>query len=154
MTALVWLVYHQQQTSHTYAAAKLSHLAGRAVVDPQAAGGQAWLVDPQVDPPQKAIYGPFEIFDAGRYSVTFRLKLPQAAATGQELARLEVAATANYDRLITQALRAEHFSKPNVYHDFVLTVTNPRRQALSFEVYYLGVAPLLVDQVTITRVAE
>ena len=30
----------------------------------------------------------------------------------------------------------------------------PRRQALSFEVYYLGVAPLLIDQVTMTRAAE
>jgi hypothetical protein len=74
--------------------------------------------------------------------------------TGQDLARLEVAATANYDRLITQPLHVEHFAKPNVYHDFVLTVANPRRQALSFEVYYLGVAPLLVDRVTITRVTE
>lgn len=149
-----WLVYQQQQTSQIYTAAELSHLAGRAVADPQAAGGQAWLVDPQVDPPQKAVYGPFEIFDAGRYRVAFRLKLPQAAAAGQELARLEVAATANFDQLIAQPLRAEHFSRPGVYHDFVLTVANPRRQALSFEVYYLGVAPLLVDRVTITRVAE
>ncbi|MBE7553408.1 MAG: hypothetical protein HS126_20245 [Anaerolineales bacterium] len=154
VTAGGWLVYQQQQSSQTYTAAELSHLAGRAVADPQAAGGQAWLVDPQFDPPQKAIYGPFQIFDAGRYRVAFRLKLPQAAATDQDLARLEVAATANFDRLITQALRAEHFSKPNIYHDFVLTVANPRRQALSFEVYYLGVAPLSVDRVTITRVAE
>jgi hypothetical protein len=154
MTALGWLVYHQQQTSQAYAASELGHFVGRVVADPQAAGGQAWLVDPQVDPPQKAVYGPFEIFDAGRYRVAFRLKLPQAVATDQDLARLEVAATANYDQLITQSLRVEHFTKPDIYHDFVLTVTNPRRQALSFEVYYLGVAPLLIDRVTITRVAE
>lgn len=154
LAALGWLVYRQQMTSQTYAAAELSHFVGRAVADPQADGGEAWLVDPQVDPPQKAIYGPFEIFDAGRYHVAFRLKLPQVVATGQDLARLEVAATANYDQLITQPLRAEHFTKANVYHDFILTVTNPRRQALSFEVYYLGVAPLLIDRVTIIRVAE
>jgi hypothetical protein len=153
-TAWGWLVYHQQQTGQTYTAAELSHFAGRAVVDPQTAGGQAWLVDPQVDPPQKAIYGPFEIFDAGHYRVVFRLKLPQAAATDQDIARLEVAATANYDQLISQTLRAGRFAKPNVYHDFVLTVANPRRQALSFEVYYLGVAPLLIDRVTITRMVE
>jgi hypothetical protein len=154
ITALGWLVYQQQQTGQTYTAGELSHFVGRSVADPQARGGQAWLVDPKVDPPQKAVYGPFEIFDAGRYKVAFRLKLPQAVAVGEDLARLEVAATANYDPLITQSLRAEHFNKLNVYHDFVLTVTNPRRQALSFEVYYLGVAPLLIDRITITRLAE
>lgn len=154
MAAGGWLVYQQQQTGQTYTAVELSHLAGRAVADPQAAGGQAWLVDPLVDPPQKAIYGPFEILDAGRYRVAFRLKLPQAAGAGQDLARLEVTATANFDQLIAQPLRAEHFAKLNVYHDFVLTIANPRRQALSFEVYYLGVSPLLIDRVTISKVAE
>lgn len=144
--------YHQ--TNQTYPASQLSHFVGRTVVDPQAMAGQAWLVDPQIDPPQKAVYGPFDIYESGRYHVTFRLKLPQAAPTDQDLARLQVSATTNYDQLISQPLRAEHFSKPKVYHDFVLTITNPRRQALSFEVYYLGVAPLLIDQVTITKIAE
>jgi hypothetical protein len=37
-----------------------------------------------------------------------------------------------------------------LYHDFVLLVDNPRRQALSFEVDYLGTAPLVIDEVTIT----
>jgi hypothetical protein len=80
------------------------------------------------------------------------LKLRDAVTTDQELARLQVAATANFNQLVVQPLRREHFAKPNVYHDFVLTVTNPRRQALSFEVDYLGVAPLLIDQVTITKI--
>jgi hypothetical protein len=73
--------------------------------------------------------------------------------TKQDLAHLQVAATANFDELIIQPLRMEHFANPNLYHDFVLTVTNPRRQALSFEVYYLGIAPLLIDQVTITKIS-
>jgi hypothetical protein len=55
---------------------------------------------------------------------------------------------------MSQPLRPEHFDRPDLYHDFVLTVNNPRRQALSFEVYYLGVAPLVIDQVSIARVTE
>ncbi|GAB4433210.1 MAG: hypothetical protein Fur0044_30750 [Anaerolineae bacterium] len=147
-----YLAYQSRQESRTYQAAEFSHFVGREGVDPETRSGLAWLVDPQLDPPQKAIYGPFDIFEAGQYRVTFRLKLPEAVQTEQDIARLQVAATANYDLLLAQPLRREHFSKPNVYHDFVLTVTNPRRQALSFEVYYLGVAPLLIDKVTIARV--
>jgi hypothetical protein len=154
LAAWGYIVYQHQQSSHTYEAGELNHFVGQAVNDPQAGDGQAWLVDPQVDPPQKAVYGPFDIYDPGRYQVTFRLKLPETVETDQELARLQVAATANFDELITQPLRREHFSKPNLYHDFVLTLTNPRRQALSFEVYYLGAAPLLLDQVIITQVSE
>jgi hypothetical protein len=41
-----------------------------------------------------------------------------------------------------------------MYHDFVLTVTNPRRQALSFDVHYLGVAPLAIESVTISKIGE
>jgi hypothetical protein len=149
-----YLTYQSQQNSRSYKADEFSHFVGRMIEDAQTATGQAWQVDPQVDPPQKALYGPFDIFDAGRYQVTFRLKLSQATQTDQDIARLQVAATANYDELITQPLRLEHFSKPNLYHDFVLTITSPRRQALSFEVYYLGVAPLLIDSVTIARVGE
>ncbi|MBI1879579.1 MAG: hypothetical protein HYR94_15395 [Chloroflexi bacterium] len=149
VAAFGYVAYQHQQSSRTYASGELSHFVGRAVTDPQAADGQAWLVDPKVDPPQKAVYGPFDIYEAGRYQVAFRLKLPEAVETDQDVARLQVAATANYDELITQPLRLEHFSKPNLYHEFVLTLTNPRRQALSFEVYYLGVAPLLIDQVTV-----
>jgi hypothetical protein len=153
VAAFGYVTYQHQQNSRTYAGSELSHFVGRSMTDPQAADGQAWLVDPQVDPPQKAVYGPFDIFDAGRYKVAFRLKLPEVVETKQDLARLQVAATANFDELITQPLRMEHFAKPNLYHDFVLTVTNPRRQALSFEIYYLGIAPLLIDQVTITKIS-
>ncbi|NJN99074.1 MAG: hypothetical protein HC875_35765 [Anaerolineales bacterium] len=151
LAAFGHLTYQSGQEGRAYQAGEFSHFVGREVTDAQSAAGQAWLVDPQVDPPQKAIYGPFDIYDAGQYRVTFRLKLPEDVQTGQDIARLQVAATTNYDELLTQPLRREHFSRPNVYHDFVLTVTNPRRQALSFEVYYLGVAPLLIDRVTVVR---
>jgi hypothetical protein len=67
----------------------------------------------------------------------------------QEIARLQVSATANFDELVTQPLLVEHFSGPDLYHDLILTVDNPRRQALSFEVHYLGLAPLVIDEVTI-----
>jgi hypothetical protein len=154
LLGLGWLGYEALQPGRSYHAVELGHLAGQAVADPQALKGQAWLVDPQVDPPQKAIYGPFDFFDAGLYRVTFRLKLPQAAKAEQELARLQVMATANYEPLIIQPLRSEHFAKTDLYHDFVLTVTNPRRQALSFEVNYLGVAALLIDQVRVERLVK
>ena len=68
------------------------------------------------------------------------------------MARLQVAATANLDELLTQLLTAQAFSQPNHYQNFTLTIDNPRRQALSFEVYYLGLAPLAVDQVTVTKI--
>ena len=152
ITSFGYVFYQHQPDRRTYEASELDHFVGQAVVDPQASDGQGWLVDPRVDPPQKAVYGPFDIYEPGRYHVTFRLKLLESVETDQDLARLQVTATANFDELITQPLRLEHFSKPNLYHDFVLTVNNPRRQALSFEVYYLGVAPLLIDQVTITEV--
>ena len=83
--------------------------------------------------------------------MTYRLKLPELAAAEQEIARLQVNATTNYDPLITQPILAEHFSKPNLYHHMLLTFNNPRRQALSFEVDYLGVAPLVIDTVTVTK---
>lgn len=145
-----WVFYQAAQPTRTYEAATLNHFVGRAVSDSQADDGQTWLVDPRIDPPQKAVYGPFDFYDPGVYRVTFRIKLPEAVEAGQEVARLQVAATTNFDSLIIQPLRSEHFAQANLYHDFVLTVTNPRRQALSFEVYYLGVAPLVIDQVSIS----
>jgi hypothetical protein len=149
-----WTVYQSTQSSWTYAAGDLNHFVGRAVADPQATDGHGWLVDPQVDPPQKAVYGSFDFYDPGTYQVAFRLKLPEPADTDQEIARLQVMATANFDELIIQPLRPEHFDRPNLYHDFILTFTNPRRQALSFEVVYLGVVSVVVDQITITEVTK
>lgn len=154
LLALGYGAYQINQTARTYEATTLSHFAGRAVADPAAKDGRAWLVDPQVDPPQKAISGPFDFYEAGVYRVTFRMKLPVVVETGQELARLQVNATANFEELLTQPLHPEHFARPNVYHDFVLTITNPRRQALSFDVYYTGLAVLVIDEVRIERVEE
>ncbi len=149
-----YLFYNHNQSTRTYQASELAHLVGQFISDPAANKQQAWRVDPAVDPPQKAIYGPFDIYDAGQYQVTFRIKLPEAVDTGQEIVRLQVNATANFDPLITQAILSQHFTKPDLYHDMVLTIDNPRRQALSFDLHYLGLAPLLIDQVTITKVAD
>lgn len=149
-----WLLYQNNQTTRTYDVSQLYHLAGRAITDPDALNGRAWLVDPQVDPPQKATHGPFDIYDAGHYRVTFRLKLPEPVDTQQEIARLQVNATANLDTLLTQSIRAGHFIRPNLYHDMVVTITNPRRQALSFEVHYLGIAPVIIDSVSIEKIDD
>ncbi len=147
-----YVLYQQTRPGHAYDAAELYHFVGQPVVDAEAEDERAWQVDPQRDPPQKAIYGPFDSYDAGTYRVTFRLKLTEAVTGDQPLARLRVAATDNFDELMTQPLQPEHFSKPGVYHHFVLTVDNPRRQALSFEVDYTGLAPLLIDGVTIKKI--
>jgi hypothetical protein len=152
VTAFGYLIYAQTRPGRTYDANDLGHFAGQPIADPAARDRQAWLVDPAVDQPQKAIYGPFDIYNAGRYRVTFRLKLPQAVETGQEIARLQVNATANLDELATQPILTEHFSRPDLYHDLILTIDNPRRQALSFEVHYLGLVPLAIDEVTITTI--
>jgi hypothetical protein len=154
LAASSYMIYQQNRPSHTYEAEEFQHFAGRPIADPKAADGRTWLVDPMVDPPQKAIYGPFDIYEAGRYKVTFRIKLPEAVTDDQEIARLQVNATANFDELVTQPLRVAHFSKSDVYHDFVLSLNNPRRQALSFDVHYLGLAALAIDQVTITQITE
>lgn len=153
LAALGHLAYQSRLPGRVYDAGSFLHYVGRAETDPAAADGRAWLVDPAVDPPQKAIYGPFDFYDPGLYQVAFRLKLSGPAGTGQPLARLQVSATANFEELVTQPLLASHFSQPERYHEFVLTVNNPRRQALSFEVYYLGLAPLMIDQVSITAVS-
>ncbi|MFQ5612686.1 MAG: hypothetical protein ACE5H9_11200 [Anaerolineae bacterium] len=154
LAAAGFLALQIDRPARTYDAGQFYHLAGQPVADPAAADGRAWLVDPATDPPQKATYGPFDIYDAGRYRVSFRIKLPEAVETGQTIALLQVNATANFDELVTQPLRAGHFARPDLYHDFVLTVDNPRRQALSFDVHYLGLAPLVIDQITITEVEE
>lgn len=154
LAAFGYLLYQHNRSSHTYDAINLYHFVGQPLTDPAAVGDRTWLVDPAIDPPQKATYGPFEIYDPGRYQVTFRMKLTGPVEPDQEIARLQVNATANFEPLLTQPLRSEHFSKPNLYHDFVLTVTNPRRQALSFDVYYLGVAALAIDEITITRIED
>jgi hypothetical protein len=153
LAALGHLVYQFQRPGRVYDADNFLHYVGRAEADPAAANGRAWLVDPAVDPPQKAIYGPFDFYDPGLYRVAFRLKLAGPANTDQPLARLQVNATANFEELVTQPLLASHFTQPERYHEFVLTVNNPRRQALSFEVYYLGLVPLMIDQVSITAVS-
>ena len=150
---ITYVFYQYNLASRTYEVNQLHHLVGRSVADSTAKGEQAWLVDPQSDPPQKAVYGPFDIYDRGQYHVTFRLKLPRAAAAGQSLARLRVRDATDTD-LFTQSVRADHFSASNLYHDFVLVVNNPRRQALSFEVDYLGVAAIAIDDVTITEFAH
>lgn len=146
-----YLGWQHNLSSHTYDVAAFQHFVGQPMTDAAALDHQAWLVDPAVDPPQKAIYGPFDIYDAGQYQVTFRLKLSQPVDTTEAVARLQVAATANFEELLAQSLPAQAFSQPNHYQNFTLTIDNPRRQALSFEVYYLGVAPLAIDQVTITK---
>jgi hypothetical protein len=138
----------------TYDAAHLMHLTGQTIADSETETGQAWLVDPATDAPQKATYGPFDFYDAGQYHVTFRMKLPTAVEGDQEVALLQVNATANFEPVLTQPLRSTNFTQPDMYHDFVLTVTNPRRQALSFDVHYLGVAPLAIESVTISKIGE
>ncbi|MCB0176720.1 MAG: hypothetical protein KDI62_00695 [Anaerolineae bacterium] len=152
VAAIGYLGWQHYLGSYTYDVTAFQHFVGQPIVDEAALDHRAWLVDPAVDPPQKAIYGPFDIYDAGRYQVTFRLKLPQPVDTIDPVARLQVAATANLDELLTQLLTAQAFSQPNHYQNFTLTIDNPRRQALSFEVYYLGLAPLAVDQVTVTKI--
>jgi hypothetical protein len=127
-------------------------LVGRSLADPDAHDGQAWQVDPLTDPPQKAIYGPFDIYAPGQYHVTFRMKSPRTVDTEQALARLQVVAAAELEPLMSQPVRAEHFPKPAFYYDFVLVFVNPRRQALSFEIDYLGVTALLIDEVTVTKI--
>jgi hypothetical protein len=117
--------------------------------DPHAGNGTAWFVDPAKDAPQKAIYGPFEIFDAGQYRVTFRIKALSLAEPESQVARLQIKAAAGNEELVTQPLLGEHFVSADQYHDMILTLNNPRRQALSFEVYYLATAPLLIDHVTV-----
>ena len=154
LTAVGYLLYQLNQTSRAYDAAQFFHFVGQPLADPQAEDGRAWQVDPAVDPPQKAVYGPFDIYEPGTYRVTFLLKLLDATETDQELARLQINATTNFEELISQPLRREHFSQPNRYHHFVLTVDNPRRQALSFEVYYTGMAPLAIDGVRVEEVVN
>ncbi len=149
-----YLVYTWAQANRTYQTNQLAHFVGRAVIDPDASDNQAWRVDPAIDPPQKATSGPFDFYDPGEYQVAFRLKLPEPVDTEQEIARLQVSATANFDPLIRRPILMKHFSKSNLYHDMVLTFNNPRRQALSFEVHYLGVAPLMIDEITVTKIEK
>jgi hypothetical protein len=147
-----YLIYQKQQSSYTYDASALSHFVGQPVSDPAAEDGRAWRVDPAVDPPQKAIYGPFDFYEPGLYHVTFRIKLPDPVEGNQAVAQLQVNATANFEPLVSQALRPEHFSQTNSYHHFVLIVNNPRHQALSFDVVYTALAPLVIDGVLVERV--
>jgi hypothetical protein len=149
-----YLIFQQNRPSHTYPAAGLHHFVGQPVPDPQAKTGQAWRVDPRVDPPQKAIYGPFDIYDAGHYQVTFRLNLPGVEPMAGEIARLQVNATANFDELAARSLQMSDFAQPDIYQEFVLTFDNPRRQALSFDLHYSGVVALIIDQVTITQITN
>jgi hypothetical protein len=150
--AVGFLAYQNNLSSRIYDVNTLQHLVGQPLADPAARDGHAWWVDPVTDPPQKATYGPFDIYDQGQYHVTFRMKLLETVEPGLEVARLRVAAAAKVEALTTQALRSNRFSQPGLYHDFVLSVNNPRRQALSFEVDYLGIAALAVDDVTITKI--
>ena len=151
IVALSYLGWQNGQVGHTYGVNAFQHFVGQVVADDEATNRRAWLVDPAIDPPQKAIYGPFDIYNAGDYEVTFSLKLPEAVEAEQALARLQVSATASFDELAVQELFATDFARPGQYQTFTLAVTNPRRQALSFEVYYLGLAPLRIDNVTITK---
>ena len=151
IAAMAYVFWAVTRSSRVYEASDLSHFVGQPIVDEKARGRQAWLVDPAVDPPQKAVYGPLEIFDPGSYSAGFRLKLPTPVHSEQEIARLQVNATDNFDPLAVRVLHAGDFSRAATYHDLVVVFDNPRRQALSFEVDYLGVAALVIDEVTITR---
>lgn len=146
-----YLIFRQLQAEHTYPAANLYHLVGRPVSRAEGQDRPAWLVDPAVDPPQKAVYGPFDIYERGVYDITFRLKLPERGKAGVEVARLQVSGVASSEPLVSRSVAMDHFRQPNLYHDFVLTISNPRRQALSFEVHYLGTAALVIDQITIAK---
>ncbi|MDX1523763.1 MAG: hypothetical protein R3264_19195, partial [Anaerolineae bacterium] len=147
-----YLVYQHNQTGRVYDAGNLRHFVGQPLVDGAAEDGRAWLVDPAVDAPQKAIYGPFDIYEPGVYRVTYRVKVLEGVAGDQAVARLQVNATDTFQELVSQPLLPEHFSEPDSYHHFVLTVTNPRRQALSFDLHYTGLAALAIDGVAIEQV--
>ena len=146
-----YLVREQIASQRVYDAAEFLHFVGQPIADPAAADGQAWLVDPLQDPPQKAIYGPFDFYDPGAYRITYRLKLPAPTEVERPIAQLRVSATAEQAPLLAQPLLASHFSAPEQYHLFVLTVNNPRRQALSFEVAYTGLSALVIDEVIVER---
>lgn len=154
LAAGTYVVWQGQQPGRTYDVEQLFHFTGQSLPDPAASDGRAWLVDPDRDPPERAVSGPFDLFDPGLYHVTFRIKLLEPPAEERDLALLQVRAAAGQDELVSQPLRREHFSDLGAYHEFVLTVRNPRRQSLSFEAHYLGVAPLAIDGVTVTRLAE
>ena len=64
---------------------------------------------------------------------------------------VQVSATDGFETLAVQALHSDDFSALDTYHDLTVVVENPRRQALSFEVDYLGVAALVIDEVTISK---
>jgi hypothetical protein len=144
-----YLTWVMNASVRNYNAVHLNHLVGEEINDSQAVDNAAWLVDPATDPPQKAVYGPFEIFDAGQYRVIFRIKLPNPAEPDTQVARLQIKAAAGSEALVTQTVLGEHFVSNDQYHDMILTVDNPRRQALSFEVFYLATAPLTIDQITV-----
>ncbi len=147
-----WLIYQKNLDTRVYETDRLQHFVGQSVPDTAAADGLAWQVDPRLDPPQKALHGPFEFYDKGRYHITFRMKLIGDAPPNQNVAQLKVVGAGEPDSLFTQPLQANHFTGPDLYHDFVLVVNNPRRQALSFEVEYTGLTALSIDRVTIQRV--
>jgi hypothetical protein len=154
VVAIGYVAYQRQQTGHTYDVNQLFHFTGRTLADPEAHDGRAWRVDPARDPPQKATFGPHDIFEAGTYQVSFRMKLPQTVGTDLDLAVLQVSAANASQALVTQPLRVGHFYDVRQYHDFVLTAINPRRQSLSFEVHFLGLAPLVIDEVTVTKIGD
>jgi len=131
-----------------YGAEHLLHQTGKLVKDERAIGDTLAYADPERDWPGFLVYGPYENYPPGKYSVEFHLRVEPGAAPEQVLAVLDVFSISSDSSLGSLEVNGEAGSREE-FKVLRFEFTNPRWQPLEFRVYFTGKAPLGVGSIIV-----
>lgn len=132
----------------TWPMARMNHQVGRAVADPTAGSGSAWMAELDRDKVGPMAFGPYDLLPAGDYVAFYRIKLKgdigespvgmidAASGFGEKILN-------SYD-LVPQDLREGKWVQ-------VPMLFQSDGKALECRVYFTGSASLMVDRITVCR---
>jgi hypothetical protein len=130
----------------------MEHQTGKAVTDPDAAGGKAFGGRAGSDPSGFLVFGPFGTpssfpYPSGTFRTVFRIRVGDGVP-GALAATLEVAA---HGRDTVRVLAARDLyveeNPPPKYHDQVLTFTLDKPDFIEFRAFFHGNADLRLDYI-------
>jgi hypothetical protein len=134
-----------------YGPAHLKAATGQRVADPGATW--QWVQRAHGDAPEALGFTPLEFYPAGRYRVSARVRLEAAGVSpATPLARLRVVPQQTGVGDALREITAADALPGGGFSAVTLDFDNPRWQALSFVVDYLGAGGVALDTITVTAI--
>ncbi len=141
--------FHQSSViGAIYESERLPRRIGTRINDLQASGESAAFGKANQDREDYLLFGPYRTFPTGKYKVIFRLKVSDATTRAKAL-KIDISTDKGRTILVEKILRGTHFSSPNKYQDFILSLNLNEPQRLEFRVYFYGNVSSWADYVYI-----